>query len=249
MEYFSIKKAIPRQWLEKLNENNRSSSLISLDLSDGDSINTQPLNELIFYEKSNLYYKMLITKMEFCPTGPHSLARDLNTTPDVIIDSFINVRALTKSSKFIILQYKIIHRIIACNAYLHQTRIKESDKCSYCDQSDSIKHFFFDCENTRRFWNTIEIWLNNITSSSEIIDLNSVILGYDTNNPTLAIVILFGKWFIYKAKLIDSPLDLNKFKIFLKYQSLIEKQALIINYSIKKEKKFKSLWNKIEGNI
>lgn len=43
------------------------------------------------------------------------------------------------------LQYKILNRIIPCNSYLKQLRLKEDEACNFCNELDSVVHFLFLC--------------------------------------------------------------------------------------------------------
>ena len=49
-------------------------------------------------------------------------------------------------------QYKIIHRIIACNKKLFDMKIKDSPTCNFCNQIDDIDHFFFNCPMVQTLW-------------------------------------------------------------------------------------------------
>lgn len=50
----------------------------------------------------------------------------------------------TKNSKLQWLQYRIIHRILGTNQFLHKIGIKESDKCDFCgEETETIEHLFW----------------------------------------------------------------------------------------------------------
>ena len=214
----------------------------SSSLSDGQD----DFLDTISHGKSNFYYKLLLNEIKTTPTGIESIANEIGALTQLIFDSFVNVRQLTKTTKFVALQYKIIHRIVACNSYLFRCKIKNTDKCSFCNESDSISHFFFDCENTRSFWKDVENWENELSGTQGIIDKPTVILGEDPHDsPFLAHIILFGKWFIYKSKIASTPLNIAKFRTFLREQYKIERYSLIINHSATKEKFFNTFWNQI----
>lgn len=51
----------------------------------------------------------------------------------------------TRETKLQALQYKIINRIIICNQYLKQLRIKQTENCPSCNQTETISHFLLDC--------------------------------------------------------------------------------------------------------
>lgn len=68
------------------------------------------------------------------------------------------VYRLTRVTKLQSFQYKILHRTIPCNVYLKQIRIKDSDWCPFCDESDTITDFIFSCSNVQPFWEAICAW-------------------------------------------------------------------------------------------
>ena len=250
MEYFSLFHAFPKKWFEILNQedhfSNESSSLSEYSF---DSL-PPSIKGPIIYAKSKMYYKLLVEDLENKATGPLALAREYNVLPVDVINSFTDAQEITKSSKILILQYKITHRIVACNSFLHQTKIRNNDICNFCNQVDSVRHFFFDCETTRQFWHDLELWTNNIENSSEILDLNLILFGANPTSSLLAFLILFGKWFIYKAKIKKSPpINMRNFKLFPKSQYKIEKQALVLNFTSKKEKCFKTIWQSLFNQV
>lgn len=54
--------------------------------------------------------------------------------------SFKSVRE-TKIQAF---QFRLLHKILPCNKYLKDIRVKSSDSCSFCDLQDTLVHFFSD---------------------------------------------------------------------------------------------------------
>ena len=103
----------------------------------------------------------------------------------------------------ITLQFKILHRVYACNYKLFQWKIKDSPECFVCQQIDNLEHYFFYCHNTKCFWNQVDKWLCNLFSMSVNLTVLEVLLGvvtFDTNYYAVNYVILMGKYFICKSK-------------------------------------------------
>ncbi len=50
-----------------------------------------------------------------------------------------------------IFQYKITHRILACNEWLNNIKIKICNTCSFCNDKDTISHFLLDCNSNKCF--------------------------------------------------------------------------------------------------
>ncbi len=48
-------------------------------------------------------------------------------------------------------QYKITHRILVCNEWLNNIKIKIYNTCSFCNDKDTISHFPIDCNSNKCF--------------------------------------------------------------------------------------------------
>ncbi len=49
-------------------------------------------------------------------------------------------------------QYKTIHRILACNEWLKNIKIKICNTCSFCNDIDTISHVLIDCNSNKFFF-------------------------------------------------------------------------------------------------
>ena len=62
---------------------------------------------------------------------------------------------LKKSCKYSYLQnfqFKLLHRIIPTNSFLHKIKLKNTNLCTFCKIHDeTIEHLFFDCPVTQSF--------------------------------------------------------------------------------------------------
>ena len=68
---------------------------------------------------------------------------------------------LTKNSKVLMVQYKIIHHILAINRNLKKWGKTTSSECEYCGKEETIEHFIYECVNTNPLWNSINTWWKN----------------------------------------------------------------------------------------
>jgi hypothetical protein len=60
--------------------------------------------------------------------------------------------SVTKYTKLQDFQYKLIHRILITNAFLHKCGLKETELCTFCtDTNESIVHIFRECNYVRTF--------------------------------------------------------------------------------------------------
>ena len=68
---------------------------------------------------------------------------------------------------------------------------------------ETLEHVFYNCNIIQDFWNRTVTWINDKVDSDVTVTRENVFLGYNVNNPPMAIncIILLGKQFIYKCKL------------------------------------------------
>ena len=113
----------------------------------------------------------------------------------------------TKDTKLKSLQYKILHRIYPTNCMLEKMRISLSNKCVYCDEIDSLEHFFFSCGEINCLWKYIENVINIKFGKCCTLSEKDVLFGLDKGNlkylSYVNIVILIGKLCISKYKYGD----------------------------------------------
>ena len=62
----------------------------------------------------------------------------------------------TQETRLRLLHLKIMHNIYRTNILLCKMKVKEQNKCSYCNDVHFIEHFFFDCPIAYDFWKFIE---------------------------------------------------------------------------------------------
>ena len=59
----------------------------------------------------------------------------------------------TKETKLREFQFKLLHRRIATNDFLHKIGLKPIDSCTFCGKTtESLIHLFWTCKHTRTFW-------------------------------------------------------------------------------------------------
>lgn len=139
---------------------------------------------------------------------------------------------ITRETKLQSFQYKIIHRIIACNKWLHNIKIKLCSTCEFCECDDNIQHFLLFCTKTKEFWNHWFNWWEN-TSSIDISNCDHtaecILFGYPGQNDIITVLnycILIAKYFIYINKMLGkNEFDMYSYLIILKQKLLMEKQA------------------------
>lgn len=130
--------------------------------------------------------------------------------------------------------YRILNRIIPCNVYLRQIRVKNSEECSFCSNRDDLYHFFYGCEDTAKFWKGVCKWLRTnsavITIPRNIAELDFLLGLIDTDEIDfrLNFILMLGKFYVYREKVFgDGLLEPYKFLVELKTVLNVERQACI----------------------
>ena len=108
---------------------------------------------------------------------------------------FYNKVCKEKEIKLKEYNFKMLHGILPCNRNLKRWKIKESDKCDLCSNTQSIEHLLYQCAYVKPIWNIV----NNVFNINVTYDL---ILGKDEiiYNSILTIV----SFLIYKQWLLQS---------------------------------------------
>jgi hypothetical protein len=58
------------------------------------------------------------------------------------------------------LQYKVLHKIINCNFWLHKITINDTPRCRFCREDETVEHYFYGCKITKHFWYAFQTWWN-----------------------------------------------------------------------------------------
>lgn len=156
---------------------------------------------------------------------------------------------MARDTKLQAFQYKLIHRVIPCNKYLTNIRIKQDETCSYCDSSDTLQHFFYACPPVNNLWDTLSSWLANNLDIHITFNAKMILFGLPrTADMALVLnyLILFTKFYIYRQRLFHQ----NKLEILhvlheLRLRLRVEKY---INTRENKPGKFKK-WERFLGAL
>ncbi len=111
-----------------------------------------------------------------------------------------------RETKIQTFQYRIIHRILPCNKWLFNIKIKSEKTCSYCTDEDDIQHFLLKCDKANKFWKYWFKWWTNI-SELDISNFDHLeecmLFGFPGENKIFKVInfcILIAKYYIYIFK-------------------------------------------------
>ena len=97
----------------------------------------------------------------------------------------------------------------------------DSKKCTFCNMyNESIDHLFYECFCVKDLWFKIQKVLAEIDSRAKYLTCKDVILGFHLENicnTNLLInnVILHGKVYLWKCKLLNNIPSYARFKEFI----------------------------------
>ena len=154
---------------------------------------------------------------------------------------------VTTNSKLRSLQYNIVHRIFCCNYNLYLWKIVEKSECWYCNEVDTLEHYFFSCEQRKIMWKEVEKIIHNTLGLKISFTVLEVLLGIPCKN--ICFTMFKSPPIIYKTIYLLTEKQLNAmFPRFL-FSSLKQKKIEIEIYLLKSNSKtsdsFLKEWEKV----
>ena len=150
-------------------------------------------------------------------------------------------------------QYQVIHRLITCKKRLFDLKIKDSPKCEFCNDIDTIVHFFVYCPKIEAFWKSFFLWWNKvddlkISPNCEHLE-ESILFGFQIEGGIFDVLnycILVAKFYIYKQRLFtENNIDLYTFLVQLKYRLRILYNICKHSNTLDKFEKYQSLYEQL----
>jgi hypothetical protein len=246
LKYNSLKDAIPKVWREKLKTikipENAISSEESLSIITKKGI--LPINLMT---NKRIYWE-LIEKIRATPITKAKWIIEFNL-PEEEWENIFEISKVIRDTKIRTFQYKLLFNLIPCNSYLHKIGKADTNICHFCNTVDSINHYFYECDETKKFWHSLQTWWNAMENDNIKITKELALIGAIheiSKNEKLKAILQLARWHIYVEKLrINQPV-LYKFLCILKYKIKIEKAICKNDNQIKL---YNKLWLDIENQI
>lgn len=134
-----------------------------------------------------------------------------------------------RETKIQAFQYRLLHRIIPCNKYLSNIRIRQDDLCPNCGERDTLQHFFLDCSTVQEFWTKLGDWLAANADFRLPLTPSTVLFGKPYDSPTDKIsnfILLVAKFFIYRQRLFHGT-DLNIIQFLMELRNKLKVEKFI----------------------
>lgn len=106
------------------------------------------------------------------------------------------------STKLQTTQYRVLHRFIPTQKFLHHRRIVDTPQCASCGELDTLVHFLFKCRAVQELWINVKGYLVDRTRvENRQISLRDVIFGKPRGSKIVNLIILLCKHYIYQMKM------------------------------------------------
>jgi hypothetical protein len=250
LQYESLLHAIPKEWKKQIVEDNISQNIVPLLKCN---INFDKESKEIGSTSTREVYWHLIEKICQRPTSEAKWQEktELNLTENEWQIIYKMPYGITRDTSILAFQYKISHRIIACNYQLKIWKIKESDKCDFCKEIDNIEHFFVTCEISKAFWTSLIKWWEIFSKTTFPLYVYETLFGIPNEENNLIVgslnyLLLHGNYFIYRSKKSKTNLNLYDFLLECKNKLQVEKNIMI---SQDKEDVFNSKWGELYNSL
>lgn len=214
MLHNSLKSAIPRRWLKKIN-----SSVFRKfkdKLPDIIICKNNVLKELRDF-KCKHFYQIFVQK-KIVPLTSCAKWETLYPQTDfdwsAIFQMPYTVARETSLQSF---HYKVLHRYLACKNNLYKWKKAASPLCPHCQVVDNIEHHLYECKELQHFWACFFDWLYQVCSVRFTVTTIEILFGISNDNKDDLIdvfnyCILFAKNYIYICKVNDSSISLITYK-------------------------------------
>ena len=128
---------------------------------------------------------------------------------------------ITKVTKVQDFQYHFLLYRIFTNYMLYKWQIVDSEMCNICghEQTQTIKHLFWDCLYSQLIWNNTQNLFPGLKLDYKIVF--SPVAAQNIKNVKY-FLILFAKFFIYQQKCLGTKPTVMRFTKELKYMARIE---------------------------
>jgi hypothetical protein len=243
LDHYRLIKAIPKEWRVEIEGNPSSPYLVKRPTALKYLLNDKKgcrnlCNILNHSQKTNVIKAEIKWASELSVENSRPLWRTVYKLPFT----------LTTNTNLRYFQFRLSHRILTTNTFLHLIKVQDDSNCSFCGEDiEDLLHLFCKCKHIVPIWIEVNTWLNR----SGFINLDrfrdaDIILGILDQNIIVNFVILITKFAIYNAKLKGKIPTFATVKAYIKYVMNIENNAAIANNSLDK---FLGKWSAVYHSL
>ena len=247
LELLQLRLALPLKWREELKGYSDKNTLYELGIKSEDNGIFKPLSKI----RSNFIYWKILEKGRTLksPQAIHKWKEmNINFDEHQWKQIFELPSKICRNVKLQSFQYRVLNRIITCNHWLYNVKIKDSPLCK-CGSDDTMEHFFITCPDCSNFWNSLIRWCENTIEIHYTWDPTDIMFGIggsDPNIDALNFIIILAKKYIHDQKLGGNTICFLGFLPLLKFQLEMEN---LICIKQGKENLFELKWSYIYDNL
>jgi len=116
--------------------------------------------------------------------------------------------------------FKMFHKAIAFNSFLHKIGRKDSPLCVFCDKDpETVVHVFYICDKVKTLWNELQEWVN------DKLGINNFELMFGVSDDKFLSYLFLCctcKFYIYRCKFQHVVPNFVAFKNFLLVKRKVE---------------------------
>jgi hypothetical protein len=217
LQALQVKQAIPALWRNKIYNSNFVVNMTDISKNVRVRGLWKPNNKV---KSSMVYWQMLKSPGDII--SEQKWLQDFSLQNIIFSDFYKLSYEITTYTSVQSFQFKLLHRIINTNRWLYLRGIKETEICDFCDNTDTIVHFFVTCKISVDFWESVLNWWNRLPNIPHFysIYIDQIMMGIIGNHDViraLNFVLLYGKFFLYKCKKKSERPFLPQFLLFLRH--------------------------------
>ncbi len=161
--------------------------------------------------------------------------------------------SMSSDTKLRWFQFRLVHRILATNKFLHKIGIKNNPMCSFCKiEEETIVHLFYECDIVHDFLLSFERWIYNETSIFLNFTKTDCLFGKMNNKARVEnLLLLIFKFYVYKQRCREEELFLPTHKAEILYYYKQARYSSVVNSNTTlfdcKWQKYVSMFNGMEN--
>ena len=168
MQYNTILSAMPKEWKEIIKAQGNLDVAISNNNYDKFLIK-QRVTSIVYKE---INQSVLPMRVAYKKWAINCVFYDF----DDFCNLFYDLYTVTTNTKLRSFQFRILHKAIVLNSHLARWKIRNSNLCSMCNTAkEDIIHFFCECPEAVRIWNSIRKYAQEIAQEEFSISKYAII--------------------------------------------------------------------------